>query len=226
MIYPSPWRMGTFCDTIALLRRVLRPFGGAENRFIRTLVKIHNLRVRRYVQRRSIVSVLLILPRCLKSSDCRAKVQTSLSECTTCTRCPLGRVARMTSRFPVRALVAYRSHLAFAMARDEKPDLILATACHDRLVKALCSVPEVPTLLVPLLAGHENCRDAQFESEWFERQLQRICGPAADAYPGSANVDEPPTGEPVATATLSAATGSPAAADPASGSVVTPAQRP
>ena len=173
MIYPSPWRSGAFCDSIALLRRLLRPLGTLEKRFIRTLVRIHNFRVRRYIQKQRIESVLLIMPRCLKKSDCTHDVRTSLVACIDCKQCPLGQIARLTARFGIKALVAYRSHLAYAMARDEKPDLILATACHDRLVKALCSVPEVPALLTPLYPRIHTCRDADFHVAWLAQQLEK-----------------------------------------------------
>ncbi len=189
MIYPSPWRIGAFCDCVAVLRRLLRPLGTLENRFIRTMVRIHNFRVRRYIQNQQIDSVLLIMPRCLKKPGCRHDVRVSLVACTDCTQCPLGLIARLTDRFNIKALVAYRSHLAYAMARDEKPDLILATACHDRLVKALCSVPEVPALLTPLYPRLHKCRDANFHLGWLEQQLKKHYRAPTLAQPDQTTAD-------------------------------------
>ena len=57
------------------------------------------------------------------------------------------------------------------MARREQPGLIIATACEDRLVKALRSVPEIPALLSPLTGMDRMCVGATFNRSWFERQI-------------------------------------------------------
>ncbi len=122
--------------------------------------------------------MLLILPRCVKMKGCCADVKADLALCRDCADCQLGGIARLCERYRVRALVAFRSHIAFAMARDEKPDLILATACHDRLIKALRSVPEYPALLVPLAGMERMCVNAGIDLDWFEEQLARVTAAA------------------------------------------------
>jgi hypothetical protein len=73
-----------------------------------------------------------------------------------------------------RRLVAFRSHHAFAIARRERPDLILAFACHDRLIKALRSVPEIPAILRPLTDFERPCGGARFDVGWLRGQLARV----------------------------------------------------
>jgi hypothetical protein len=82
----------------------------------------------------------------------------------------------LTAAYGVRALVAFRSHIAFAMARREQPDLIIATACDDRLIKALRSVPEIPAVLAPLSSMERPCINARLDLQWIENQLRRACG--------------------------------------------------
>ncbi len=79
----------------------------------------------------------------------------------------------------MEALVAFRSHIAFQMAREHEPDLIIATACHDRLVKALRSVPEYPALLAPLPSMEKMCVNANVDLAWLENQLALVCDSAA-----------------------------------------------
>jgi hypothetical protein len=76
----------------------------------------------------------------------------------------------------VKALVAFRSHIAYAMARREQPDLILATACEDRLIKALRSVPEIPALLAPLAGMERPCLGAVLDLDWLQKHLQVAWG--------------------------------------------------
>jgi hypothetical protein len=186
MTLRSPWRSRLFVAWVATVRWLLHWLPGAENGFIRWLVMANNRRIERYLAGRDIRNVLLIMPRCVKKSDCRCNVrgqakgegrpadnrQPPLADCLTCDLCPLGGVARLTQKYGVRALVAYRSHIAYAMARQERPDLIIAMACEDRLIKALRSVPEIPALLAPLQGMESPCRNAACDLTWLESQIQ------------------------------------------------------
>jgi len=171
MSFHSPWQSASYVQSIALIRSVLRPFGNLENRFIEYLTERQNQRVRRHLAGSPARSALLIMPRCLKQTHCRVDVQASMDQCRDCVLCPLGDIARLCERFGVRALVAFRSHIAFDLARRECPDLIIATACHDRLIKALRSVPEFPALLTPLSGMEKQCVNASIDLAWLEEQL-------------------------------------------------------
>jgi hypothetical protein len=181
--YRSPWASPLFRASVAARRRLLRWLGRPEEPWIRRLVATQNARVHRHLQRRPPRSVLLILPRCVKRPDCPIDVRGDLSICATCDRCPLGEVARLTAGRGVRALVAFRSHHAFAMARRERPDLIVAAACEDRLIKALAHVPDVPALLSPLTGMDRRCVGADFDLAWVARQLALAPPPARPAAP-------------------------------------------
>ncbi len=171
MKFSSPWQSRYFAKWVTVTRHLLRPFGTLEQKFIFRLVDNQNKRVHKHLSGKHPSSVLLIMPRCVKLSGCRADVQNSLSECRACRLCPLGDVARLCARFQIQALVAFRSHIAFELARKIKPDLIIATACLDRLIKALCSVPEFPALLTPLSSMEKKCSNARLDLGWLEGQL-------------------------------------------------------
>jgi hypothetical protein len=187
--FRSPWRWPVFTGAVAALRWALRPFGRLEDRFIAWLVRQNNRRVLQHFQARTIASVLLIMPRCVKLAGCRVNVRRSpespksqdatgqqpLAPCLDCGDCQLSEVAKLTRQHEVRILVAYRSHIAYAMARKERPDLIIATACEDRLIKALRSVPEIPALLAPLAGMQRPCVNAVCDLGWLRDQLQLAC---------------------------------------------------
>ena len=187
MKYRSPWQSRSFLLAVAAVRRLLRPWPGREGRFIESLVAAQNRRVRAHLAGRPARKILLILPRCVKRTDCHHDVRHGLGACRDCRDCQLGDLARLCDRYGVSALVAFRSHIAFAMAREHRPDLIVATACHDRLVKALRSVPEYPALLTPLTGMERMCVNAGVDLDWFERQLVAVAGappaPAAEPSP-------------------------------------------
>lgn len=181
MRYRSPWSLPGYAAGIALARRVVRLARGDENAFLRRLVERQNRRVRRHLLARRRAgepparAVLLILPRCVRQPCCPVDARGEIAACRECRRCLLGEVARLTERLGVRALVAFRSHVAFAIARRERPDLIVAVACEDRLVKALRNVPEVPALLAPLADPAPSCLGATFDLDWVAAQLTWAC---------------------------------------------------
>ena len=197
MTYRSAWQFPLFVYAIALARLLLRPWGDRENRFIDKLTRHENRRVRDHLARHPARTVLLILPRCVRRKGCCPDAQVDLARSRDCHACPLGDMARPCERYGVRALVAFRSHIAYAMARRERPDLILATACHDRLIKARRSVPEFPALLTPLAGMEKMCVNAGVDLMWFERQLRAAsavavvrpdaAGQASGAASGSAD---------------------------------------
>lgn len=181
MTWSSPWQSPLFVKGVELLRWLARRTPAGEGPLIRRLVATNNRRVDRWLRRHPPASVLLILPRCVRRDCCKVPDGGSLEACTSCTRCSLGALARIADRYGVPALVAFRSHVAFEMARSRRPDLIVATACEDRLVKALRSVPEVPAYLAPLTGMERMCVGAEFETAWFEDRLALCRLPRKDA---------------------------------------------
>lgn len=176
MTFSSPWQSSLFVRSVAVVRWILRPFPGLEDRFIGAVTAGQNRRVIRHLRRQPPRKLLLILPRCVKKPHCPADVKNSLSQCVECQDCPLGDVARLCQRYDIEALVAFRSHIAFDMARTVQPDVIIATACHDRLIKALRSVPEIPALLAPLSEMEKMCVGAMVDLVWLEDQLCLVTG--------------------------------------------------
>lgn len=173
MSYVSPWQNPVYRGAVSVLRAGLRLLRRDETDLVDRLVEANNRRVHRHLERRTAGSVLLILPRCVKRSCCRPDPEGTLEGCLDCRDCALGDLARIAAAHDVRALVAFRSHIAYAMARRERPDLIIATACGDRLVKALRSVPDIPALLSPLTGMERRCVNADFDLDWFEAQIVR-----------------------------------------------------
>ena len=174
MSFASPWQRSGYVRLVAAARRLLRPFGRAEHALIAWLADNQNRRVARHLAGSPARRILLIMPRCVKKTGCRADVQNGLGECLACMGCPLGDVAQICHRHDVQALVAFRSHIAFEMAHTIKPDVIIASACHDRMVKALRSVPDVPALLTPLAGMERMCVNATLDLSWIDRQVAAV----------------------------------------------------
>jgi hypothetical protein len=112
-----------------------------------------------------------------------------------CHGCDLSEVAELTRHYRVQALVAYRSHIAYALARKVRPNLIIAAACEDRLIKALRSVPEIPALLSPLTSMERRCVNAHSDLEWLRRQLELACSFGYEPESAGISRSDPLTGK-------------------------------
>lgn len=174
--FSSPWQSSLYVRTVTTTRLLLHRWPQLENRFIQWLIEKQNRRVVRHLADHPVQSMLLIMPRCVKKVGCKAPVQNSLEQCFDCHDCPLGDVTRLCRRYGVQALVAFRSHIAFEMARTHEPDIIVASACEDRLVKALRSIPDIPSLLSPLTGMDKMCINARVDLVWLEEQLSLVTG--------------------------------------------------
>ena len=193
MSFRNPWSSRLYVAAVQTARAVLRRLGRDDGPLIRRLIAAQNARVARRLRRHPARSLLLILPRCVKRPGCPIDVRGELAVCRDCRECPLGDIARLTEAVGARALVAFRRHIAFAMARREAPDLIIAAACEDRLVKALRSVPEIPALLSPLGGMRKPCVEATFDLDWIARQVE-LAGGAAPAATRAAARSAPAPG--------------------------------
>ena len=173
MSWRSPWQDPAWVRGVAAARGWLRATTGSDHGLIHSLVADQNARVEAWLGERSAPcrDVLLILPRCVKRKCCAVGPDGSLDGCLDCPECELGELARLARRCGVRAIVAFRSHIAYAAARRDRPDLIIAAACEDRLIKAMASVPEIPALLSPLTGMDRMCINARFDAAWIAARL-------------------------------------------------------
>jgi len=187
MSWSSPWQNPEWLRATAMARGDLLNRTGADHGLIEQLVETNNRRVAAWLGDRptSNLRVMMILPRCVRRNCCRPGPGGDLAQSLGCRNCQLGELARAAESRNIRAFVAYRSHLAYAAARQECPDLIIATACEDRLFKALSSVPDIPALLSPLTGMERMCVGAGFDIGWFEQMLDLVSPEVAAREPRS-----------------------------------------
>ena len=173
MTWQSPWTDPGWVRGVAAARGWLRASTGSDHGLVQRLVNDQNRRVETWLHERSTPcrDVLLILPRCVKRRCCSVGPDGSLDGSIECHECSLGDLAREARNHGIRAIVAFRSHIAYAAARRDPPDLIIATACEDRLVKAMASVPEIPALLTPLTGMERMCVNADLDVPWITARL-------------------------------------------------------
>ena len=146
--------------------QVLRPFFRVlrlEDKWLLSFCAWNNQRVWKALAGRQSLTALALLPHCVQSIKCSAKVVEDVQSCTRCGACMIEGIADAAQKCGWDVKIAPRSREAYAEARKSRPDIVIAVACPDRLAKGLFKLPEVPSLAIPLELPHGMCVDTAFD---------------------------------------------------------------
>ncbi len=141
------------------LLRLARLVGDKTDPILRSFVQANNAAVRALYRRRKPDNVMVLLPHCVIWTRCPKKVVKDLARCTDCDLCQMEEILGLSDRASLPVGIAIRSAEAYSQARGMGPDLTLAVACDDRLVKGITRVPELPAFGLPLHLPREACHD-------------------------------------------------------------------
>jgi len=145
--------------------KALRPIAQrlrAEEAWILSFCAWNNRRVLEAFGQRKARRALVLLPHCVQMARCRAEVQQELAKCYECGLCPVGDLLPLQLQRGWETRITNRSHKAYQAAREYQPDLIVAVSCHDRLLKGLTKLPQIPSYVIPLDLPHGMCVDTTF----------------------------------------------------------------
>jgi hypothetical protein len=152
--------------------KILRPFFrliNMEEAWLRSFCEWNNQRVMRAFRGKPKRKAMVLLPHCIQATKCKAPVVNSLQSCLKCGKCVVEDAAQEAAKRNWDVKISPRSRAAYIEARKFHPDIIIAIACTDRLVKGLIKLPEIPSFTIPLDLPHGMCVDTTFD---FQRLLQ------------------------------------------------------
>jgi len=162
------------------LLRVLRPLFRLlklEERWLLSFCAWNNQRVSRAFRTKRANKAIVLLPRCVQLSKCKASVVENIQSCFRCGKCVVEDAAQAALKYNWDVKIASRSHLAYLEARKSQPDIIIAIACSDRLVKGLLKLPEIPSYTIPLELPRGMCVDATFDFQYLSQAMSALAEP-------------------------------------------------
>jgi hypothetical protein len=160
------------------LLRVARLVGDKTDPILRSFVQANNAAVRALYRRRKPDNVMILLPHCVIWTRCPKKVVKDLARCTDCDLCQMEEILGLSDRASLPVGIAIRSTEAYTQARGMGPDLTLAVACDDRLVKGITRVPELPAFGLPLHLPKEACHDNLVDLRGLQEAVAYFLGDA------------------------------------------------
>ena len=78
-------------------------------------------------------NILLLLPHCLQSSECKIRITNDIIECAECGSCDIAKLKGITNKYQLHSAVATGGSLARKLIKDTHPEVIIAVACHRDL---------------------------------------------------------------------------------------------
>ena len=155
----------------------LRPFFkfiNLEDRWLRSFCAWNNHRVSKAFKTKRVGKAIVLLPHCAQLVSCKALVVEDISYCFGCGQCVIDAAARAALKYNWDVRVSPRSRAAYSEARKYSPDIIIAIACPDRLVKGLLKLPEAPSYAIPLGLPHGMCVNTTFDFQHLFQTMRAL----------------------------------------------------
>jgi len=160
--------------------RALRPVFKSlnfEEPWLRSFCAWNNRCVSGALSKTKVSKVVVLLPHCIQIVECGAQVAKDLQACFRCGKCVVDSAATAALRYNWDVRVSPRSRAAYAEARKSRPDLIIAIACPDRLVKGLLKLYEIPSYTIPLELPHGMCVNTTFDFQRLSQVMTTFAEP-------------------------------------------------
>ena len=77
--------------------------------------------------------ILVLLPHCLQSSECKIRITQDINDCADCGKCEISEIKASLGKYDVMMAVATGGSLARKIIMDNHPYIIIAVACHRDL---------------------------------------------------------------------------------------------
>ena len=116
--------------------------------------------------------LLILLPSCLQSSQCRQKIANDVGECLRCGRCKVRDILELVDRYGCRCAVATGGRLALERARSAGVAGVVAVACEKELQAGMLAAFPKPSLGVINLRPNGPCKDTDVDLEQVEEAIR------------------------------------------------------
>ncbi|MDR2697540.1 MAG: DUF116 domain-containing protein [Holophagales bacterium] len=164
--------------------RTLRPLFKSmnlEELWLRSFCAWNNKRVSGAFSAKKARKVVVLLPHCIQLVECKSHVAENLQACFRCGKCVVDGATTAALKYNWDVRVSPRSRAAYTEARKSRPDLIIAIACSDRLVKGLIKLSEIPSYTIPLELPHGMCINTTFDFRRLSQLMTTFAEPCADS---------------------------------------------
>ncbi len=185
-----------FLPLMALLGRFV---GISKDRIRNSFIKVNNELVKSEHKRYPPERILLLMPHCLQSSECKVRLTYNIANCKRCGKCPIDCLLELSQLYGVKLAIATGGTIARRIVVQTRPKLIIAVACDRDLASGIQDTYPIPVYGVLNERPHGPCLDTIVQRSAIVEALELFLEPAAvrpepappDAARGPAESDAP-----------------------------------
>lgn len=178
-IYTGRWAPGVgfarhVCTKLflPLMELVGRCAGLDKNIVRRSFLKVNNEFVRSTAAPTPPDRMLLLLPHCMQSSDCRIRLHGDLGRCAACGNCQLGQIRKLAADYGFHAMIATGGTIARRQVAAIRPRRIIAIACERDLATGIQDCYPIPVYGLLNERPKGPCRDTRVQMAVLEASLK------------------------------------------------------
>lgn len=139
------------------------------------IVKLNNFFIMKRIANSKIEKVLLILPHCVQSPDCKIRVTNSVENCVSCGKCKIGEIKKSLHRdFNVEIKIASGGTVARQCIKEEKPTFVIAVACERDLISGIVDAAPFPVYGIFNRIVGKQCCGTDFSVEEINKLITDI----------------------------------------------------
>lgn len=142
-----------------LLLGVSSTFDYNKDAIRRVYIRANNEYILSLKQKIAPEKLLVILPHCLQSSQCKYRMRNGLEECHQCDHCNLGDIKAIIQRLGVQVALATGGTSARKVIIDTKPEFVIAVACERDLSSGIMDVKGLPVYGLLNQRPNGPCKD-------------------------------------------------------------------
>ncbi|MBE0426083.1 MAG: DUF116 domain-containing protein [Nitrospirae bacterium] len=134
--------------TLKILYPLLMFFGAfsknKKDSFQRFIINLNNKLVTR--EKLKPEKIILLLPHCLQTKDCDARLTYNIYNCKGCGKCEIKDLIQIAEENHLTLFIATGGSLARRIINDVKPDAVVAVACENDLSSGIADSYPIPVL--------------------------------------------------------------------------------
>ncbi|MFH2012742.1 MAG: DUF116 domain-containing protein [Pseudomonadota bacterium] len=137
--------------------------GIPKERVQRSFVEINNQLVLSQSFRVKPERLLLLMPHCLQDNECKVRITGSVRNCERCGRCEIKELVELAEENNVNLSIATGGTIARRIVVENKPELIIATACERDLTSGIQDSYPIPVYGILNKRPHGPCFNTQVD---------------------------------------------------------------
>lgn len=176
---PSPLleTMSRFSNDVLFPLTVLtgKIFGFDREKILASFIAVNNFLVSSKNNFIRPERILILLPHCIQNSDCPHKITDNINNCKNCGKCKIGELRELAAKYGASIRVATGGTLARKLAKEIRPQGIVAVACERDLSSGIQDSGPLPVIGVLNCRPNGPCVNTDVSLPAVEKAIKTIC---------------------------------------------------